>query len=74
MRWFVELTANGRSEAEEHNNLNSAKVAFKRGKKLFLNLAEITPDLKVSGSITQFDGKNEKVVDYFDNISETVRK
>lgn len=73
MRWFVELTANGRSEAEEHPTLDSAKVAFKRGKKLFMNLAEMTPDLKVSGSITQFDGSHEKLIDFFDNTRE-VRK
>lgn len=73
MSWLVQFTANGRSEAEEHNTLDSAKVAFKRGKKLFLNLAEITPDLTVSGSITEFNKNEQKIVAFFDSNSSLVR-
>lgn len=73
MTWLVQFNANGKSEAEEHNTLSSAKVAFKHGKKLFMNLAEITPDLNVSGSITEFNNGTQKIVSYFDNNSRSAQ-
>lgn len=59
MNWFVEFNANDKVEAEEYSSIDMAKAAYKDGRKLFLNLAEMTPDLKVSGTITEIDSRGK---------------
>lgn len=55
MKWIVEFVANDKTEVEEYTSRDMAKENFKVGRKLFMNLATMTPDLKVSGTLTEIN-------------------
>lgn len=68
MNWLVELYANDKSEAEQYSSRKLAEEAFKNSRRTFLNLANMTPDLIVSGTLTEVNDKGEsKIIASFSN-------
>lgn len=55
MKWIVEFTANDKVAIDEYGSRVMAQENFKSGKRLLLNLADMTPELKVSGTLTETD-------------------
>lgn len=66
MKWIVELTANGKIEIDEYGSRVMAQENFKSGKRLLLNLADMTPELEVSGTLTEADddGTNRVIASF----------
>lgn len=68
MKWIVELTANDKIEIDEYGSRVMAQENFKSGKRLLLNLADMTPELEVSGTLTETDDNGtNRVIAAFTN-------
>lgn len=66
MKWIVELTANDKIEIDEYGSRVMAQENFKSGKRLLLNLADMAPELEVSGTLTETDdaGSNRVIASF----------
>lgn len=66
MKWIVELVANDKIEIDEYGSRVMAQENFKSGKQLLLNLANMTPELTVSGTLTETDdtGSNRVIASF----------